>query len=394
MIHYGVDVALAASLGAIALVEIWAPLPSAVGEGSPEISTVVAAIVCLSLSFRRRWPLAIALVVMLAWPVAFAIQPLFALFWGQLVPIVVATYSVSRYASRNGALIGLAAAAACMLFFDLRVVELHDVGEIVFHWLAIILAWLIGLLVRSAERRATNSRQRAIAIEAASRTQVIRAIADERARIARELHDIVAHAVSVMIVQAGAAEQVVIDDPDYVRKALVTVRQTGTEALAEMRRLVAMLREDEEPTTQSFAEGDVHTARSRERLRPQPGLRELTTLVEEARRAGVDVHMTVEGEHVGLPAGLDLAVYRIVQEALTNVRRHASATRVDVRVLCTEDVVTVSVADNGTGAESPVAGGHGLVGMRERAALYGGELHAAGTAEGFTVKATLPVGSV
>ncbi len=393
MIHHGVDAVLAASLGVIALVEIWLPLPSAVGSGSSEISTVVAAIVCLSLAFRRRWPLASALVVMLAWPVAFAIQSLLVLFWGQLVPIVVATYSVSRYSSRNGGLIGLAAAAACMLFFDLRVVELHDVGEIVFHWLAIILAWLIGLLVRSAERRATDSRLRAIAIEATSRTRVMRAISDERARIARELHDIVAHAVSVMIVQAGAAEQVVTDDPDYVRRALTTIRSTGTAALAEMRRLVAMLREDEEPGVWLAAGGDGDAARSRERLRPQPGLRELNTLIEDARRAGLDVHMTVEGERAGLPAGIDLAAYRIVQEALTNVRRHASATRVDVRVQCSEDAVTVSVADNGTGAESPVEGGHGLIGMRERAALYGGKLHAAGTADGFTVRATLPVGT-
>ncbi len=407
MLRHGIDAALAVSLAAIALVEIWVPLPSAVGDGSPAVSTVVAVIACLALAFRRRWPLATALVVMLAWPVAFMIQPILILFWGQLVPIVVATYSVARYASRRGGLIGLAVAAACMLFFDLRVAELQDVGEIVFHWLAIMLAWLIGLLVRGSERRAAASRVRAIEVEAESRTRVLTAIADERARIARELHDIVAHAVTVMIVQAGAAEQVVADDPDHVREALATIRSTGADALAEMRRLVAMLRENEDNASADFVTGGAAAGGAREKLRPQPGLGEVAALVEDARGAGLDVRLTIEGEIVNLPAGVDLAAYRIVQEALTNVRRHASATRVDVRVHRSEDAVRVTVADDGNGGdanggdanggdanggENQRAGGHGLIGMRERVALYGGELQAAGTAAGFTVHATLPVG--
>ena len=151
--------------------------------------------------------------------------------------------------------------------------ELQEPGEIFFHWLVVILAWVIGKVVNGAGRRATESRRRAIEIETESRTRVLTASADERARIARELHDIVAHAVRVMIVQAGAAEQVVTDDPEYARTALATIRTTGSDALSEMRRLVAMVRES--------GEGGENGA-----LRPQPGVDSLAALVDDASSAG------------------------------------------------------------------------------------------------------------
>src|SRR5690606_9229643 len=161
------------------------------------------------------------------------------LFWGQLVPIVVATYSVARHGSRLHGYFGGAAAAACLLFFDLRVENLQAPEEIGFHWLVVSLAWLTGKATSGGGRTAAESRRLAVEIETESRTRMIMAISDARARIARELHDIVAHAVTVMVVQAGAAEQVVTDDPAFVRAALATIRSTGTDALTDMRRVVS-----------------------------------------------------------------------------------------------------------------------------------------------------------
>lgn len=370
------DAALAAVLTLLAIVEIWLPLSSAQGSGSPGLSTVVAVILCLSLAARRRWPLATALVVTLAWPIVFSIQPILILFWGQLVPIVVATYSVARYGNRAATLVGAGGAVACLLFFDLRVVELQDPGEVAFHWLVVTLAWVIGIVVRNAERRAAESRRLAIEIATEARTRTLAAIADERARIARELHDIVAHAVSVMVVQAGAAEQVIGDDPEYVRGALATIRSTGADALTEMRRVVSMLRESEE----------------RDELRPQPGIEGMATLIEEARAGGLDVTFTVEGEPHPLAPGLDLATYRIAQEALTNVRRHALASRAEVTLFFTGSSVQLEVRDDGTGGSAESIVGHGLIGMRERVALYGGNLETVPSdGAGFIVRATLPV---
>ncbi len=375
-----VDAVFAGALAAVAVVEIWVPLDSAFGSGSPTLSTVVAVILCLALAVRRSWPLATALVVLLTWPIVFSIQPILLLFWGQLVPMAVATYSVARYGSWRAGLIGAGAGAACLLFFDTQVMEMQEPGEIFFHWMVLILAWTIGQVVRKAERRAAESHRRATEIEVQARTVTLTAIAEERARIARELHDIVAHSVSMMVVQAGAAEQVADDDPEYTRRALATIRTTGADALAEMRRLVSMLREQD-------GAGELH---------PQPGIDGLSALVEDARSGGLTVGLRVEGEPRMLPTGLDLAAYRIVQEALTNVRRHAAAERADVLVRFADESLHLEVRDDGVGAATATAtvsaGGHGLIGMRERAALYGGRLETiSGSGSGFLVRAVLPL---
>jgi signal transduction histidine kinase len=368
-----VDCAFALVLTTLALVEIWLPLPSVAGSGSPVTSSAVVAILCLTLSFRRVWPLATALVVLATWPIAFSIQPILVLFWGQFVPIVVATYSVARHGTRRAAYIGALAAASCLLFFDFRVIELQGPEEAFFHWFGVVLAWVIGTLVHLAERRAAEAQRRAIEVETESRTLMLTAVADERSRIARELHDVVAHAVSVMVVQAGAAEQVVDDDPAYARQALTNIRNTGADALGEMRRVVAMLRDSTD-----------------EPLHPQPGLEGLSALVEDARHAGLDVSVTVDGTPRPLPPGLDLAAYRIVQEALTNARRHSGAKSAALTVDYTDTSVRLEVRDDGSGGPGS-SDGHGLIGMRERAAVYGGRLETLQSdGRGFTVRAELP----
>jgi signal transduction histidine kinase len=194
------------------------------------------------------------------------------------------------------------------------------------------------------------------------------------------MHDVVAHAVSSMVVQAGAAEQLVDEDPTQVRTSLAAIRRTGSDALAEMRRMVVVLRD---------ADGT-------EGLSPQPGLAALATLVESTNQGDLAVSLEVQGRELVLPAGLDLAVFRIVQEALTNARRHAGATRVDVTLRYLEDMVVAEVRDDGVGCaaltSAGASGGHGLVGMRERASLYGGRVEVgAADGSGFTVRAVLPV---
>jgi signal transduction histidine kinase len=228
----------------------------------------------------------------------------------------------------------------------------------------------VGFFVRSYEHRASVEAGRAAQAESSSREQALMAVADERARIARELHDIVAHSVSVMVVQAGAAEKA-IDDPDYVRKALASIRTTGTTALAEMRRVVALIRDTEEPAE----------------LQPQPDLADLERLVAEME---VPTTLRIEGAERPLSAGVALSTFRIVQEALTNVRRHARARSAEVTLRYLDDSLEIEVADDGVGTAS-AAGGNGLIGMRERAHMYGGTV-ATTTApgEGFRVRAVLP----
>ena len=371
------DVVVAAFVVATGVAEIWVPFPSVLGEGSRLLSTSVVVLLGTTLALRRRWPLATALVVLWSWPLVFAVEPLLVLFWGQFVPMAVALFSVARYGRAREPYLGAAAGAAALLFFDLRVEVLQDPGEIVFHWLVFVVAWSFGTGLRTYESRARQSTRRAVEVERASVEQTMAAILEERARIARELHDVIAHSVSVMVVQAGAAALVVDDEPERAKEALAAIRATGTGALEEMRRVVAMLREDDDTGA----------------LVPQPMVAALPALVEEARSTGLDVALEVSGEPRPLPVGVDLAAYRIVQEALTNVRRHAGARRAVVSLRYGDELMEVQVEDDGTGLAPQGDGhaGHGLIGMRERASLYGGRLETESrTGQGFTVRAWLP----
>ena len=199
---------------------------------------------------------------------------------------------------------------------------------------------------------------------------------EERARIARELHDIVSHAISVVTVQTQAVRRRL--GPEHAREAddLRAVEATAREAMADLRRLFGVLR----------ADGDAPS------LAPQPGLGELERLLEQTRAAGLAVELEIEGAAGPLPPGADLAAYRVVQEALTNVRRHAHASRATVRLIFGGDRLEIVVDDDGAGASGNGDGGHGLVGMRERLVLYGGELEAGPRpGGGFRVRATLPL---
>jgi signal transduction histidine kinase len=231
--------------------------------------------------------------------------------------------------------------------------------------------WGIARVFVERSRRAEHLEERAAGLERAHRE----AVAGERATIARELHDVIAHSVSVMTVQAAAARLLFDDDPPRARESLVSVEETGRQALGEMRRLLGILRGDEHET----------------QLAPQPGIADLDALVEQVRAAGLPVDVVVEGEPKRLPPGVDLAAYRVVQEALTNVLKHAGAARAQVAIRYGAAVLELAVTNDGHVRRNG-RGGHGLVGMRERVALYGGEFEAGPRPPGgYAVRATLPL---
>jgi signal transduction histidine kinase len=235
---------------------------------------------------------------------------------------------------------------------------------------------VVGFTLNRNRAQAAEAEARAARAEREREERARAAVAEDRARIARELHDVVGHSVSVMTVQAGAVRRLLKPEQEREREALLVVEQTGREALAEMRRMVGVLRHPEEAPA----------------LAPQPGLEQLERLVAQAREAGLPVELRVEGERRPLPPGIDLAAYRAVQEGLTNTRKHAEAERVEVVVRYGDDRVNVTVADDGSGRATGRGRGHGLVGMRERIALYGGELDAGPRAEGgYELRVSLPL---
>jgi len=249
-------------------------------------------------------------------------------------------------------------------------------GDFVWDAITFTIAWIVGFAVGDKYREVDAAKERAALAEREREERARRAVADERARIARELHDVVGHSVSVMTVQASAVRRLLEQDQERVSEALQVVEQTGREALAEMRRMVGVLRHAEDGPA----------------LAPQPSLEQLERLVEHTRNAGLPVDLRVEGDPVQLPTGIDLTAYRLVQEGLTNAIKHAGANRAEVLVRYAGGHVEVTVSDDGCGAGDGGGGGHGLVGMRERVSVYGGKLEAGARPEGgFLLRATLPV---
>ena len=362
---------LAAGLG-----EVWVPFSSRQGVGTPASTTVGVVLAAVGMLWWRRAPAPALAFVMAEWGALALVSTPYTLFYGTFVPFLLLVFSGARFGTGRSPAYVAGLGAVSLLSIDLFVATMQEPGEIVFHWTVTFLVWNAGFGLRVWERRTHLALERAVRAERDSAEQAFRAVLDERARISRELHDIVTHAVTSIVVQAGAAEQAVEDDPAFTRTALGHIRTTGNEALGEMRRLVAMLR----------ATGEAP-------LQPQPRLDGLDDLVAQASASGPQAELRVTGHVRPLPAGLDLAVYRIVQEALTNVRRHAAATVCEISVDYGPDALTVRVTDDGAGQTHPsTAGGHGLVGMRERVALYGGELSTGPLPDrGFGVEARLPL---
>jgi signal transduction histidine kinase len=366
------DAILALALAAAAQAEVWSGLLA-----GPKWATLPASLAyTLPLAWRRRAPLPVAVLV-----VASALVQVFAsvdldtgVSW--FMAFLVAMYSLGAYGSRAPAIAGLAFAVG----FTGVLLSVPDFGwgDYVL-WVGILAAapWAVGRALRSRRLQAAQLEDRAARLEHEHEEQARIAVAAERARIARELHDIVAHSVSVMVVQVGVVRRRIRGDHCEESDLLSEVEGTGHQALAEMRRLLGLLRTDEEGLA----------------LAPQPTLERLPPLLEQVREAGLPVDFRTEGDPVALPAGIGLAAYRIVQEALTNALKHAGPAHAAVAVRYAAGALELEVTDDGRGAAPAGDGrGHGLIGMRERAALYGGTVEA-GPAEhgGFAVRARLPL---
>jgi len=343
------------------------------GAGRQGLAAVIAFAHIAPLAWRRRHPEGV-LLAMAVTGLVFATTGNSVVCLGPAV--LVAVYAVADRRPPNRSLPAVGTAIVAMVVAVAASGARFDTmagNAIVF-----AVVWLVGDRQRQAVAEAGAERARAAEL-ARSREQMARqAVMEERLAIARELHDIVAHAMSVITVQAGTARVVMDGSPDVAREALSAIEDTSRQALAEMRRLLSVLRDDS-----ASGPGAI--------LSPARGLADLDTLIDVAAASGLRVELSRQGDPVALPAGAELAAYRIVQEALTNVCRHAKASTASVVVRYQPSEVAVEVTDDGIGGV-PRSGGHGLVGMRERAALYGGEVEAAPRPEGgFRVRARIPL---
>jgi signal transduction histidine kinase len=303
------------------------------------------------------------------------------------VAIFVLLFDITLHSRRRVVLTTLFASAVVItLSLRLQPGSVASTSTWVTSELGIAVAWLAAENLRYRRARWSELQARAERLEREREEEARRAVTEERLRIARELHDVITHSLSLITVKASVANYLVESRPEEVRATLTLIETTGRGALTEMRRMLGVLRADSD--TGQPVTGDAGNGRA-----PAPGLAELAALAEHAAEAGVHVDLDVPADH-DLPEGVPLAAYRIVQEALTNVVKHAAPTRCRVRVSRTGNEVLIDVTDDGPGRNSrpaAAAGGHGIVGMRERAALFGGELEAApGPHGGFRVTARLP----
>ena len=364
------DLLIAAAVVAIGQYEVW--LTSGVRPRA--VAAPAELVLGLGLAWRRSFPLATVVLVAAAStaetlggvPMISSAVPLIA--------TVIAVYTLVVQAPLRRALLGLAISLGG---FALGTLSSHNsIGNFEFGALFVVGVWIVGRTVRTQTATASELAQRTVALEREREERALRAVEQERARIARELHDVIAHSVSVMVVQAGAGEEVLRRDPERAADVLRSIQQTGREALSEMSRLLGILREH----------GDELG------LVPQPGLSDLDELLEQARRAGVPVRFGVEGHQRALAPGVELSLYRIVQEALTNTRKHAGPARASVVLRYSESDVVVEVADDGAGSHDGYGGGNGLIGMQERVTVYGGSLEAGPRAQGgYLVRARIPL---
>jgi signal transduction histidine kinase len=369
---------LIGALGVVAMIELIVGRNS---SGAPSTSlryaVPVVALLVAPLFARRRFPFAAPAAY---WVVASAIS----FFDGVLIPFMVSLFPIGlvaafllgnvRDARRAWAGLAIVLGGITTVVYN---IPGHLTAELIVIPVDFGIAWAAGFTLRERAEKAEAAETRAIQAERVREAAARIAVAEERARIARELHDVVAHAVSVMVLQVGAVRHRLPDSLAEDRDALKGVERAGRTALGEMRRLLAAMRRDGD---------DVE-------FRPQPGLDGLDSLLEEVGRAGLPVELHVDGEPVPLPRGVDLSAYRIVQEGLTNALKHARASTADVTVRYGHQELQIEVRDDGVGSATTDGLGHGLVGVRERVKIYGGEMNAGASTEGgFVLSTRLPLG--
>jgi signal transduction histidine kinase len=382
----------------IAVMAIAGMLELVVGRDSPGapatslwFSIPAVAGLVLPLFVRRRFPFAAPASYWLMATALTFLDGLLIPFIGSLGVVGLATaFLLGNLRDDRQAGIGLAIVLGCIVVVVANIPGPQSASDLVFIPLRFVVAWVAGYALREREEQAEAAQMRATLAEREREAAEMRAtlaererkaaariaVAEERARIARELHDIVAHAMSMMVLQVGAVRHKLPQTLEEDKDALGRVEHAGRTALAEMRRLLGAMRRDGDGVE----------------LGPQPGLDALDSLVEDVTRAGLPVRLHVDGEPFALPRAIDLSAYRIVQEGLTNALKHASASLADVTVRYQPYELEVEVVDDGEGPATTNGNGHGLVGIRERVNIYGGEMSAtAAPAGGFILSARLPV---
>ncbi len=364
------------ALFATAQYEIWVHPLVDDGWPGPRLAIALLALACtVPLLWRRRAPLAVLTVVFAAVVVEISIESSNQAPLQLAIVALLAIYAVAAESDMRRALTGAALAAAALLFVDYADPWRSPHVDLGGGWLFFGGLWIFGRWTRARWQLTNELRERALLLEREREERARAAVADERARIARELHDVVAHSVSVMVIQAQAALRLLEGDEPPAREALGSIEDTGRQVLVEMRRLLGVLRRD----------GELGLA-------PPPRIDELDSLVAQVREAGLPVELRVEGTVAPLPPGIDLSAYRIVQEALTNALKHAGPAHAEVVVRYSPTELELEIADDGAGGGDGDGAGHGLVGMRERVALYGGALESGRRrGGGYRVRARLPL---
>jgi signal transduction histidine kinase len=375
------DVVLALGLAITSVVPVLGGDPS---WGHPvPLGVTLALLSTVPVAWRSRAPLSAAAVVLVGNAACvFAAAPMQAAFQ-PFVALVLVGYSVGSRAESRWSVWAAGGLAVAVLPVFVAAVRYggQDPGNVIPSYVWLIAAWTVGRVVR-------GWRVKTVALEIANREiadqrelHVQAAVMVERGRVARELHDVIAHNVSMMVVQAGAAVRVLEGDQPDVRNALEVIAGTGRQTVDEMRRVLGVLRADDGPAA----------------LIPQPGLADLSRLVASVRESGLPVDLHIDGPTRALPQAMDLSAYRIVQEALTNTLKHAGPARAEVSLCYGTDYVELRITDTRARRRPAAAGpgtGHGLIGMRERVAMFGGDLDAMPTVNGFAVRARLPIDDV
>lgn len=379
-----VDAGLAAGLAVIALTEIAVDTRCACLATSDVWWSAAFTIgITLPLVLRRRYPFA----VMNAVGITAAVYNIINIPpdpYTLTFAILVAVYSVAAYARQPLAVTAAVISLVALVLLNLPVMaDQNDYADVVNQFLLLGGGWIAGQNTRYRRRQAELLRERAERSERERREHERVAILEERGRLAREVHDVIAHSVGVIAVQAGAARAVAEQRPDRARQALADIEEVSKDTLVELRRTLGALRAAGQETE----------------LRPAPGLAVLDELIEQVRRAGVRVSVREEGAGRALPSGVDLSAYRVVQEALTNTVKHSGSPTARVTIRYGASALEVLVTDDGgrppadraAGGNGGRQGGHGLIGMRERVAMLGGEFEAGATGTGFSVRARFPL---
>jgi signal transduction histidine kinase len=348
-------------------------------RGDDALLALLVVLSTIPLAWRRRMPFEVLLVAGVS---AVLIEAFHYHETAGGFGVLIALYSVAAHTpNRRRSMVGLALAIVGITIALLSQVSPVPFGAFISNYVLFATAWILGDNLQTRRAYVRSLEERAALADVAAQEEARQAVSAERTRIARELHDVVAHSVSVMVVQAGAARKVLAKDPERASEAMASIESTGRQSLNELRRLLGMLRQ---------ADG---TATGRV---PQPSIEHMDALVAQTREAGLPVTLAVEGSPRPLAPGIDLSAYRIVQEALTNAMKHAGPAHAEVRLCYGVDTLELVVSDDGRGADGEEGahrnGGHGLVGMQERVSLFGGELHVGNRpGGGFTVRATLPL---